>query len=1031
MNHFPIENMAITNLNREPARTPWRAFASEEQAKNNEPSQNIVSLNGQWQFKLYPNPNAIEPFYQPGHAREGFVRIPVPSHWELEGHGEPRYTNYIYPWAYEGAQVVDTGKSVQPLPPNVPSDNDCGCYYHEFEVRETGGDVFIRFDGVETAYKLWINGKFVGYSEDSKLPSEFNVSQYVQKGLNSVAVQVVRFTKASYIEDQDYWHISGIFGGVSLIYKAKTRIEDYHITAKPSGTSGHISADVKITPVHHFTKYAVSVSVYGANGQLLAQSTAHPAEAAQRSVKQGPNANTARVTLNIPDITPWTTETPVLYRLVMSLISPDGEVTDVEACNIGFKTLEIRNGVLYLNNKRIIFQGVNRHQHHYQTGRNVSREWMRKEIIEMKRMNINAVRTSHYPCHPMWYELCDEMGILLVCEANLETHGVSGQLTQDPAWSNMFLERAVRMVQVFKNHVSIYAWSLGNESGCGPNHGAMAGFIREYDPTRLCQYEDGNPSGLVSDVRGTMYAPIDAIERMAGDPNDIRPIILVEYLYQIRSGGGGLYHFRQLVEKYERFQGGFVWDWQDKALECETEDGKKFFGYGTDFGRYYDNECPPFMTNNGIVLPDLRWKPVAHELKQAYAPIVVREVAKIYPWRPYDYAPNQYEIQNRTYTKPLSDYEITMVLLEDGHEVRQEKIAHNELAPGETTTITIVPNYELDPAREYFIEFRILEKERTAHAPAGYEVARFQYELQAPNTVYKPTGLVGEDVASYIDDKLITLSASGVEAYLCRETGALTLRKGNDEYVKLGGTPALDRPMSCIDAEPSWGGMANVFPLVRDGNTEVVLDEADLINADTAVAIFKITTIKNGAELVTYAKNIYTLLPSGDLEVDFSININRGLAFVPRAGLEFVLPAGFDKLSFYGLGGNENYPDRQMSAFMGVYESNVRDEHFPYSPPSECGGHGNTRWVSLENEKGARLNVIGHSPFHFHALGNSVADYHKAMHDHELLARDEVYLNIDAAHSGIGSNMSWGSHVSEEHMVKAGVHGLKFVLQVD
>jgi len=1084
--YFPVQNLDITALNREPAHSPWHAYENEAQALAGGASPNIQPLNGIWQFKLYPNPSQTEAFYTPDNPRDGFVDIPVPSHWELEGHNEPRYTNIAYPWHYQGSHVIKPGKDSDniPNPPYIPKDNPCGCYYHEFEVKDVSRQIFICFDGVETAYKLWVNGEYVGYSEDSKLPSEFNISPFVKQGTNNLAVQVARFTKATYLEDQDYWHLSGIYGNVNLIYKHAAHISDYQVKAIPHlrgqyGTSdtGEITADVKVSRVPMFADYTVKIGLYNTAGECLVQTESKPSRTAPQDPKHWPTANTARLHLTVPDITPWTTETPVLYKLVITLISPDGEVVDVEACSVGFKKVEILNGILYLNDKRIVIQGVNRHQHHYQTGRTVSRKWMRKEIIEMKRMNINAVRTSHYPCCDAWYELCDELGILVVCEANIETHGVSGQLSQDPAWSGLYLERAVRMVQTFKNHVCIYSWSLGNESGVGPNHGAMAGFIREYDPTRLCQYEDGNPSTLVSDVRGNMYAPIDHIYKMLTNPADTRPIILVEYLYQIRNAGGGLYQFRQLTEHYPRFQGGFVWDWQDKTLEgtisheaeCDADspckDGEKFFAHGGDMGESVtDPWFPGYMTNNGIVLSDLRWKPVAYELKQAYTPIVVRPINKIRPWLPYDSAKWQYEVINRTYTKPLSCYEITMVLLENGYEVRCEKLSEfeaiSDLAPLQSTTVKIEPNYNFKDDCEYFIEFRVTEKDRSAYAPAGYEVGCFQYEISGANTVRKPvicvnnkaaiplsegsdTGFISaerrglgqslieiRDVASYVDDKLVTLSANGIEVYLCRETGSLSLRKGECEYLQLGGTPCLDRPYTGMDTFAGWGGMHNVFGLVRDGSTAIFVDEVELISSNTATVTYKIATNKDGKEMTTYAKNSYTLLPDGELEVDFYINLNRNLSYVARAGVEFTLPAGFENLTYYGLGGNDNYSDRQMSAYMGVHESTVADQHFPFCPPSLCGGHGQTRWLALENEHGSRITFTGHSPFHFHALHNTVQDYQSALYDHKLPNRAETFLHIDAAHSGIGSNMAWSSHLDPAHIAPAGAYNLKFTVSV-
>jgi len=1034
-NFSPVSRIDVSALNREPAHSPWHAYENEAQAIAGGKSKYISCLNGTYQFKLFKNPEAIDNFYDPTHNRDGFVDIPVPSHWELQGHSKPIYTNIQYPWMYneEGCHMLkpSEGMGNQPNPPFVPEDNPTGCYYKTFElpVHFTGRDVFLRFDGVETAYKLWVNGQFVGYSEDSKLPSEFNVTEYVNKGENTFAVQVIRWTKATYLEDQDYWHISGIYGDVSLISKPVARINDYKITAFSSEScgAGLLTADVTVSRVPYYGDHTVKMSVFDSAGKRLSETEAKPAVKAPSTTKAAPTTNTARLSCNVPGITPWTTETPVLYRVVITLVSPDGKEIDVEACRVGFKKVEIKNGVLYLNGQRLILQGVNRHQHHYQTGRVVTEEWMRKEIIEMKRMNVNSVRTSHYPCNDTWYNLCDELGILVICETNIETHGVEGQLTQDPTWASQFLERAVRMVQNYKNHACIYSWSLGNESGVGPNHGAMAGFIREYDPTRLCQYAEGNPSTLVSDVRGDMYAPINKIYDMLTDPEDIRPIILVEYLYQIRNAGGGMYHFRELTERHPRFQGGFVWDWQDKALEV-NRDGVTFLGHGGDFGeKVTDQDNPTYMTNNGVVLADLRWKPVAYEIKQTYAPIVIRPVSKIYPWMVYNWAEGRYEVLNRSYTKPLCDYEIAMVLIENGYEVYNKPIDIDigELAPQNKKEVTLKPEYKLKDDCEYFIEFRVTEKAASFYADANYEVGRFQYSYAAPKAALKSiacTVLGSESAGSF------TLAANGIEAIVDKKTGGLTLKKNGDLYLQANGVPSITRPYSGMDSHLGWGGVVNVFRWAIDSKIEA---ENVSMQQGTIHVLYKITTKRDERELLSYVENRYTLQPDGELAVELAFNLNEGLAYVARAGMEFVLPAGFEKLSYYGLGENDNYSDRQMSAFMGVYDTTVSDQHFPFCPPSVCGGHGETRWVALTNGNGNTIKFTGISPFHFDAHHNTTEDYITAMHDHELPKRAETWLHIDAAHSGIGSNMAWSSHLDTIHLATATAHHLRFLVSME
>ena len=965
--------------------TKWRAHESIDQALNGEASGFVQCLNGTYKFKLFPNPNVAN-----FDNLETFVDIPVPSNWELHGHSKPIYNNVPYPWPYETDEkyMIQPAKGLKnvPNPPYIPEDNPTGCYYRTFDVSDKflEREVFLRFDGVETAYKLWINGEYIGYSEDSKLPSEFNISPFISKGENTMAVQVVRWSQATYLEDQDYWHISGIYGNVSLIAKPYARIDDYQITALPDGS---FSAKVSISRVPLFEDYTVKTAIYD-EGKLLIELSNQPS-------------------CKLSDIIPWTPETPKLYTVIFTLLSPEGKEVDIESCCIGFKKVEIKNGILYINDQRIVIQGVNRHQHQYQSGRSVSREWMRKEIIEMKRLNMNAVRTSHYPNCSDWYELCDELGLLIVCEANIETHGIWAQLTQNPEWASRFLERGSRMVQNFKNHVCIYAWSLGNESGVGPNHGAMAGFIREYDPTRLCQYAEGPPSTLVSDIRGDMYAPIDKIYNMLTDPDDIRPIILVEYLYQIRNAGGGMYHFRELTERHPRFQGGFIWDWQDKALESVNEKNEKYFAHGGDFGEEVTEWLNPlYMTNNGVVMADLRWKPVAYEVKQAYAPIVVQPVKKIRPWIPYNAGKDEYEIINRTYTKNLSNFTIKMILLENGKVVHNSTVEAGSLAPQARKTLALKPDYNLKDDCEYFIEFRVTENAASFYAEAGYEVSRFQYEHSAAQSVSPFNEQVAEN---------------GTQLTIDEKSGKVSLVKNDILYLEHG-IPTIERPFSGMDSCDDWGGMAKLFKL----NTAIELEKVEGLKV-----VYKLITKQEERQLISYVEVRYALLASGEVEVDMQFNLHPDLAYVSRAGLEFILPAGFEKLTYYGLGENENYSDRQMSAFMGVHESTVSAEHFPFCPPSLCGGHGQTRWLTLENESGKRVKISAIHPFHFDALHNSIADYKKAQHDHELPKRGETYLHIDAAHSGIGSNMAWSSHVSTDHLVAARVQQLRFRIAVE
>jgi len=1045
----PLHKLEISSLNRVPAHTRWRAYESEAQALAAEtkgeaisgsPSKYILSLNGLYKFKLYPTPNAVpEDFWQ---NTGDYTDIPVPSCWELHGHGEPIYTNVVYPWSYEGTgpHLIQPklGAENLPNPPFIPEENPTGCYLRGFEVPDfyQGRDIFLRFDAVETAYHVWVNGQYVGYAEDSKLPSEFNITQYAKTGQNQLAIQVSRFSKSIYLEDQDYWHLSGIHGNVWLISKPVARIADYKIIPMPDKhhPTGEISADIAMSRVPHYGDYSVKMSVYDAAGKPVASANAPVNATIEYTQIQKPTANTARVVCKLTDISLWTPEKPALYTVVLSLIAPCGSTVDIEACQVGFKRVEICSGILYLNGQRLVVNGVNRHNHQYQGGRVVSQDWMLKEIIEMKRMNINAVRTSHYPNPDMWYELCNRYGILVVCECNIETHGVAGQLTHDPAWANQFLERAVRMVQNFKNHPCIFAWSLGNESGTGANHAAMAGFIREYDPTRICQYEAGEPGKNISDIRGFMYAPISKIMNMLTDTTDDRPVILVEYLYQIRNSGGGLHHFVELTEKHLRFQGGFVWDWSDKCLEQINEKGEKFFAYGGDFGeRVTDWECPLYMTNNGIVLPDLIWKPVAHELKQAYAPVVIRPVEKFIPWMGIGQFKDSYEIINKSPSRPISDYEITMHLREDGHIVHSEPVNPGYLAPLCKTRINLRPSYTTKPTSEYFIEFSVTQKEESFYAPAGYEVGVFQYEFASPmsmggfhDSTHESTARPADQLATVLTNPA---NASAKGLILTPASEGLSISMDGAAFAK-SCLPCLDQPYSGMDANVRWGGPVFMFNMLRGGNTTI--DGVVKSSWESGLVMEYMLHTKKGNEVIkSTAQFSYTLLDHKSVEVDMYFNLNPNLGYVPRAGMELILPPGFEKLSYYGLGENENYSDRTMSAKMGIYESTVSAQHFPFIPPSECGGHGQTRWLALADNKGHVIKITGETPFHFDAHHNSIEDYQQATHDHKLPTRPETWLHIDAAHSGIGSEMAWSTVVAPEHLVKAGPHHLRFIITLE
>jgi Beta-galactosidase/beta-glucuronidase len=991
----------ICSLNRKPAHTPLAAYETECQALVDGASKYKVSLNGEYEFKLFSKPEEVPEFYKLDYKLDD--KINVPGNWETQGYGEPIYTNVIYPWNYstdDNTGIKPSEKmGLVPNPPYIPSYNPTGCYRKWFTLPEDfdGREISLYFEGVETAYYLWINGEFVGYAEDSKLPSEFDVAKYLVKGENLIALMVVKFAASSYLEDQDYWHISGINRNVWLIAKPTLNIEDYKISAIPDlhHLNGHLVVDVKVARRTGYADCKVKAALYDGDNLICEDTSSVRATADYRNIEQ-PTANTARIWLQPAKVDLWYPESPKLYRLVMTLLDKDGNILDVEATNTGFKKVEITNGILYINGKRAIIKGVNRHEH-YPFGRSVPREHMIEEIKSMKRMNINSVRTCHYPDSVLWYDLCDQYGILLICECDLETHGVAGELSHLPQYAPQYVERAMRMVETHKNHVAIYSWSLGNESGYAAGHAAMYGFIKEYDKDRLCQYEAGSPSKNVSDIRGNMYASIDHIERMIADPNDDRPIILVEYLYQISNSGGGMNKFNELIRKYPRFQGGYIWDWQDKCLVNTTADGIQYYAYGGDFGESYnDNTNPYYMTNNGIVLPDLTWKPVAYEVKEAYAPVRIDKPKVTSPWQT-GVSEREYILINDTETQYTDEYNITVQIKENGYVINEYLADFAKIAPRNSATVRIDTDFEHKNGCEYYVDFIVSPK----NCDCGYIMSHTQYKLNGDNFEYNK------------DNMPITYD---VEFSISREDGRLiSATKAGVEYILPSLVPCLTRPRTGMDCQPGWGWY-NQHTIFEDVETEIIpIDDLT----------FKYKFTKDGKSF-GYAIVEYKVNSDATLKVFYDTYIVP--VNIPRIGLELIIPQGFETIKYYGRGENENYSDRILSAPVGIYESTVEAQNFPFIPPSENGGHEDCRWLEISNGDKS-IKIIGQRPFHFDIHHSTIADY-KAKHDHEVIRRPESYLHIDAAHGQIGSDMAWSTGLNDNLVIGGKNQSLTFTIEL-
>ena len=1041
------ENIDVTAINREQSHAPWGAYETAEQAAScdRKASKWVNSLDGIWKFSLCDRPDRAERFWENGFNHQSWNDIRVPGNWELQGFGEPIYTNVVYPWDYYRKDAfmlhphnAESERGI-PNPPSIPEENPTGCYFRTFHLDSDwlNREIFIHFQGVETVYYLWINGQEVGYSQDSKLPSEFCITPFLQEGENTVALQVMRFADSTYLEDQDYWYLSGIFRSVSLVAKPRARIVDWKINAIPDRHHPHgiVSADISMNRFNGFADYRMKMDVLTLDGMLLSTRTADIKPQADYRMTEKPTSGTARVSIHVNDIDCWTPETPILYKVVITLLSPGGAAVDFESCRIGFKRVEIVNGIILLNGGRLLVKGVNRHEHEVRGGRTVSRDHMIEEIKVMKRLNINSVRTCHYPDDPAWYDLCDEWGILLICECNLETHGVMGELSHNPAWGTNFLERAIRMVLTHKNHASIYSWSLGNESGVGPNHAAMAGWIREYDATRLCQYEAGEPGKSISDVRGNMYATQKTIMSMLTDPDDTRPIVLVEFLYQIRNAGGGMHKFHDLSENFARFQGGYIWDWQDKCLIAKTEGGQEFYAYGGDFGECVtDWQNPTFMTNNGIVLPDLTPKPAALEAKQVYCPIVFERIDLNNAWS-VEMTAGNFVVKNRNLALNTDLYDVAYAIRENGIVIKTGSYDLPKLESGEEKRDSFPDSFDKKANAEYHVDFSVRYRKDTAFAKAGYELGVYQFRLQSgpfEATALKDVTQACNALHLVEDSTSLTVLGKDFSVVFDRTAGTITsLKRKGIEYLAGGQMECFTRPFSGIDAQEGWGRYGIWKNFHKDNLSASLKYLTARQVGDECVLVETMREIKMASNPFGIIVRVsYLISPDGEIKVDATFNIDPSLGDLPRVGLELLISEGFESLTYHGMGPGENYGDRKQAARLGVFQGTVESEHFPFIPPSETGGHEDTRWLELANDAGNVIRISAHMPFHFDVHHNSVEDYQMAKHEHELIRKQQSWLHLDAAHAGIGSDMAWSTMLMREDQVAARNYALSFTLKL-
>jgi len=1026
------ENQYVTQRNRYPMHSPYGAYETIEQSLscNRSISKYVKSLNGIWKFKLAESPlEVLKEFEAVNFDDSSWDDISVPSNWELHGYGKPVYTNTIYPFKREGAEShfeIEIAKGqIELNAPYVPEKNLTGCYRTTFEVPDfyEEKDVFIEFGGVESCFYLWVNGTEIGYSQDSKLDATFDITNAIQKGKNELAVMVLRFCDGTYLEDQDYWHLSGIHRDVRIYAKAKQRIFDYRVETL-FNEDNYEKAELKVTvqpnnTVRGYGECYPKLSLYDAEKKLI---TAFQSQPYAKCASYLAANFIAISSVNVEKPHLWSAEDPYLYTLIMENIDGEGNITDIESTKVGFRKTEIRkDGVLYVNGKRLIVRGVNLHEFCPETGRYVSKEYMRQQIIIMKQLNFNAVRTSHYPHASDWYDLCDELGIYLVDETNLETHGYGGQLSSSPEWTAAYLERATRMVLRDKNHPSIIIWSLGNESGAGANHAAMYGWIKEYDKTRYVQYESKNPESNITDILCAMYSSRDWIEEKMADSNDLRPFIMCEYAYAKSNSNGNFKMFWDLVDKYPRYQGGFIWDFQDKALTQKLEDGTIKYVYGGAFGEDVVDSVED-MCLNGVVFPDLSLKPSAFEVKNCQSPVRIQYDGVSY------FGNGGYKIMNNNMFTDLSHLQITWELQCDGEIVDSGELRQYFTAPGQSELL----DYQLNNEKifgEAFINIKVALRENTPYADAGYVIYACQIPLEQ-STLKKREVCINDEKLTMnetADEVCIIGQNTEIRFNKCKCTFTKVVLKGEDAF--LGGGDNFYRAPTGIDE----GAKDHIgMNYAADWKAEA-LDEPEIrihrINtavSDTQIFIFTDVSYNNEKLLVSTQYRI----GSRGIEIDKTVINNCVSETIPRIGLSFILPKDKNQITWYGRGPWENYSDRMESAQIGCYSSTAQEQYTPYIKPVECGGKEDARYIIVKDKAGHGVCVTGAVPFHFDIHDYSIAACEQANYEDELIRDNYIHLNVDYVHAGLGGDNGWTKNIHTEYRIGKGYYHYQITVEV-
>ena len=1022
------ENHRILHRNRLPARARFDAYPDEALIPAGAGSPWALSLNGSWRFHYAPTPAEAPQDYAAETCDDGaWDRLSVPSNWQLHGYGRPHYTNVRYPF------VID--------PPHVPTENPTGSYRRRFDVPETwsGRRLILRFDGVDSAFEVHLNGRYAGFSKGSRIPAEFDVTEHIRPGENLLAVRVYQWSDGSYLEDQDMWWLSGIFRDVTLLAEPPVALWDLRVDpglhADLGAATLHVRATLRSISDRAGT-YRFDMRLLGADERPVPGSEAHASVVVGTS-----EAVTADLGCEIGAPRLWSADDPQLYTLLLTLRDEGGEVIWVVPQKVGFRRVDIKGAQLLVNGKAVKLRGVNRHEHHPDLGRAVPRETMLEDVLLMKRHNINTVRTSHYPPHPHFLDLCDAYGLYVIDEADLECHGLMYArqpyfLSDDPEWQAAYVDRMERMVERDKNHACVIMWSLGNESGFGANHEAMAAWCRERDPARPIHYE-GDQHGKVSDVISQMYTAVaDVIdfgegqddagaglgrrERIRLEEYRDKPFFLCEYAHAMGNGPGGLAEYWDAFWRYDRLIGGCVWEWIDHGIRTTT-DGCTYFAYGGDFG---DEPNDDNFVCDGLLFPDRTPSPGLIEYQKVLEPVHV-EALNLEP------GASTLRLHNRYDFLTLDHLQASWQVTEDGAVVAAGDVAVPQTRPGVSATVEVRYTPPLSPpGAVYHLTLRFTLVHATAWAEAGHEVAFAQFELPVdalPAPAFPLVGLASLNCRH--EGTLLHIHSGDAEISFDTVRGVIDRWSFAGHPLLIAG-PRLSLWRAAIDNEARGSGervlqdwhrhfLHRVEHRLDDFDWERLGDGALRVTARSCVA----PPAYDAAFDCCYT---YTFGGSGDMLLEVQ-GTPRGEwpATLPRIGLEMTLPGALDRILWLGRGPHESYADTKQAARFGLWRASVDQLFTPYVRPQENGNHTDTHWVALRDARGAGLLVAGDPTLDFSAHRFTTEDLDQARHTYDLVPRPTITLHLDYQQNGVGSG-SCGPGVLPPYQL----HAVPFVFRV-